>query len=451
LLRKAGAPIEHGTNATWGGTVYALDPAHAGVRSWLEELGRRAVQEWGYDYLKIDFLLYATEGDAHAGGATHAEAYRAGLAAIRNGLGPDAFLLGCGAPLQHAVGAVNGMRIGTDVDASWNGIQAPARATGLRSFYHRGVWFNDPDCLVVRPPLSLDEARVWTAIVALSGGMALLSDDLPRLPTDRLALLQRALPVAPVRGRAVDAGVAAREIAPAISASEADPVPLRGVWRFHTGDDLTWAQPGFDDSAWETIMVPEIWERAGHPGYDGFAWYRTRFTLPVPSVERARGTTFPALLDLGRLDDSDETYINGVNVGHTGTFPPEYRGDWQSFRGYMIPEGVLNWAGRMPWRFESTMGAATAASGAHGATPHRPGGSLKEHLAGGRWPSSIGATRQPPVRYRSPRWGYLSPGARSTTCGAMRRDPTWPAPSRRDSSRTAHWSWPCERRSLDHR
>ena len=345
LLRKDGAPIEHGTNATWGGTVYALDPAHAGVRSWLEELGRHAVQEWGYDYLKVDFLLYATAGDAHAGGATHAEAYRAGLSAIRNGLGPDAFLLGCGAPLQHAVGAVNGMRIGTDVDASWDGIQAPARATAVRSFYHRGVWFNDPDCLVVRPPLSLDEARVWTAIVALSGGMALLSDHLPRLPAERLALLQRALPVAPVRGRAVDAGETPRAIAPAIVAAEADPVSLRGVWRFHTGDDAAWAHPGFDDSAWETIVVPETWERAGHPGYDGFAWYRTRFTLPIPSVERARGTTFPALLDLGRLDDSDETYINGVKVGHTGTFPPEYRGDWQSFRGYAIPEGVLNWGG----------------------------------------------------------------------------------------------------------
>ena len=84
--------------------------------------------------------------------------------------------------VQNAVGAVNCMRIGTDVDASWDGIQAPARATGLRSFYQSGAWFNDPDCLVVRPPLSLDEARVWTAIVALSGGMALLSDDLPRLP-----------------------------------------------------------------------------------------------------------------------------------------------------------------------------------------------------------------------------------------------------------------------------
>lgn len=344
LLRSGGAPVTHGSNATWGGTVYALDPAYRDVREWLRDLARRVVNEWGYDYLKIDFLLYATSGDAHVGGATHAEAYRAGLAAIREGLGPDAFLLGCGAPLQHAVGAVSGMRIGTDVDASWDGIQAPTRATALRRFYHRGAWFNDPDCLVVRPPLSLDEARVWTTIVALSGGMALLSDDLPRLPVDRVALLQRALPVAPVRGRAVDLGQSDAELAPAIVADAIDPIPLRGIWRFRSGDDPGFAAAELDDAAWETIAVPSTWERSGHPEVDGFAWYRTRFALPVPSPERSAGVTnFAAALELGRIDDSDETFVNGTKVGQTGTFPPDYRGDWQAFRRYAVPDGVLRW------------------------------------------------------------------------------------------------------------
>jgi hypothetical protein len=346
LLRSGGAPQSQGTNATWGGTVYALDAAHPGARGWLRDLGRRVVHEWGYDYLKIDFLLYATTGDAHAGGATHAEAYRAGLAAIRDGMGPDAFLLGCGAPLQHAVGAVNAMRIGADVDATWGGIQAPARATALRSFYHRGTWLNDPDCLVVRPPLSLDEARLWTSIVALSGGMALLSDDLPRLPPDRIALLQRALPVAPIRGRAVDLGRSAPEVAPAIVAPQIDPIPLRGAWRFRAGDDARYAAHEIDDTTWEPIPVPRTWESSGHPGYDGFAWYRTRFTLPIPSPERSGGlVAIPAALELGRIDDTDETFVNGVKVGQTGTFPPGYRGAWEAFRRYVIPEGVLHWGG----------------------------------------------------------------------------------------------------------
>src|SRR2546425_451595 len=102
LLRRADGPIVWDTREDWGGKVYSLDGSHPQVQQWLFDLARRVVQEWGYDYLKIDFLLWATAGDAHYGGLTHAEAYRKGLAALREGLGTEAFLLGCGAPLQHA-------------------------------------------------------------------------------------------------------------------------------------------------------------------------------------------------------------------------------------------------------------------------------------------------------------------------------------------------------------
>jgi hypothetical protein len=30
-------------------------------------------------------------------------------------------------------------------------------------------------------------------------------------------------------------------------------VALNGPWQFHTGDDPRWADPGYDDSAWETV------------------------------------------------------------------------------------------------------------------------------------------------------------------------------------------------------
>lgn len=346
LLTEKGVPLALWDNPSWGGQVYALDGGHPEVQAWLGALARRVVQEWGYDYLKVDFLLYATRGDSHWGGATHAEAYRAGLAALREGLGTDAFLLGCGAPLQHAVGMVNGMRIGGDVDASWGGIQGPARAAALRSFYHRTTWFNDPDCLVVRPPLSPDEARVWASIVAVSGGMTLFSDDLPKLPDDRFALLERTIPPAPVAGRALDLSAPSDELAPAIVSPEIDPVPLTGPWRFHTGDDAAFAAKDYDDSAWESIRVPATWERAGHPGYDGTAWYRTRFSLPIPSPERTGGRLdLPVWLELGRLDDVDETFVNGVKVGQRGDFPPAYRSEWQTFRSYPLPGDLLEWGG----------------------------------------------------------------------------------------------------------
>ena len=91
---------------------------------------------------------------------------RAGFAALRRGAGDDAFLLGCGVPLSNVVGLVDASRIGPDVAPVWAldpademvpgylGIQ-PATShaftnTLTRSFMHRRLWLNDPDCLMLR-------------------------------------------------------------------------------------------------------------------------------------------------------------------------------------------------------------------------------------------------------------------------------------------------------------
>ena len=334
LLRDANGPVVCDTRAAWGGTLYALDGAHPKVQQWLYDLARRVVREWGYDYLRVDRLGWATVGTGHYGGLTHAEAYRAGLGAIRDGLGTEAFLVAGGAPLQHSVGLVNGMRIGPDVEATWAGIEPPARATGLRSFYHRSTWLNDPDCLVVRPPMPRTAAEVWASLVAITGGLTVFSDDLPKLPEDRIALLARTLPVAPVAGRPVEAGQGDPDVAPAIVAS-GEAHPIDGLWRFRTGDDPGYSGREFDEEAWETIRVPGRWAEAGHAGYAGVAWYRKRIQLPAAAPGPAGG---PAVfLELGKVADADETFVNGVKVGETA--------DAQAYRRYRVPPDALNWGG----------------------------------------------------------------------------------------------------------
>ena len=342
LLRDASGPVVCETREAWGGKIYALDGAHPKAQQWLFDLARRVVREWGYDYVRIDRLRWATVGTTHYGGLTHAEAYRAGLGAIRDGLGTEAFLLAGGAPLQHAVGLVNCMRIGPDVDASWSGIQPPVRAAGLRSFYHRSTWLNDPDCLVVRPPLSQAAAEVWASIVAVTGGLTLFADNLPKLPPDRLPLLQRTLPVAPVAGGAIETGVAEHDTAPAIVAGDAV-YPIGGPWRFRTGDDPSYGSRGFDEAAWETIRVPQRWDDAGHRDYVGFAWYRTRFQLPKQGD--AKTDRRDLFLELGKIADADETFVNGVRVGQTGELSLGGRGDPQAYRRYRVPSETLNWGG----------------------------------------------------------------------------------------------------------
>jgi alpha-galactosidase len=336
LLGDDGRPLTMDVQPHWGGPAFGLDASRRDVQDWLRDMARHAVDAWGYDYLKLDFLHYGARGGRPERGGSPHEALRAGLKALRQGAG-RAYLLGCGAPLQHALGQFDGMRIGSDVDATFDGIQPGARAALQRAHYHRRAWHNDPDALVVRAPLTLAEARAWTSVVALSGGVTMASDHLPRLGADRLELLQRAMPVAPVAARALDLARAETLLAPALATDGRALVALPRRWRFRPGDEPAWAAADFDDGAWEEIDVGVNWERAGHEELDGFAWYRTRFTAP----RRAPGG--PLALELGRIDDADETYLNGRRLGGTGTLPPDYHEAWQAWRRYPVPPDAVRW------------------------------------------------------------------------------------------------------------
>ena len=115
---------------------------------------------------------------------------------------------------------------------------------------------------------------------------------------------------------------------------------LSGKWRFTTGDDMAWAEPGFDDSAWEQVQVPEEGGQSVFDSYDGYAWFRLSFRLPAA----AKGT--PLVAALGGIDDADATYLNGVEIGSTGEFPPDSDSQWFEPRIYPVPAGAPNYGGR---------------------------------------------------------------------------------------------------------
>lgn len=201
----AGAPINALDN--WGSRNYCLDTTHPAALRWIESVVRSLAQEWGFDYLKLDFLYAAAvRGVRHERTATAIEAYRRGMVAVRRAAGPR-FLLGCGAPLLPSVGLVDGMRIGSDVAPYWkregSDVGGPAlanatRSTLVRGWMHGRWWANDPDCVLVREQdseLTEEEVRAWASVVALSGGMLMVGDDLTRLPPERIeGVLRRLLP-----------------------------------------------------------------------------------------------------------------------------------------------------------------------------------------------------------------------------------------------------------------
>ena len=113
--------------------------------------------------------------------------------------------------------------------------------------------------------------------------------------------------------------------------AQAQAIDLSEGWRFRTGNDTTWAAPTSADTAWAPIRVGVPWEEAGHPGYDGYGWYRT--SVVVPAAWRTSGNAYleeegELWLRLGLIDGADVAYVNGHRVGATGRLPPDYYGDW---------------------------------------------------------------------------------------------------------------------------
>ena len=109
-------------------------------------------------------------------------------------------------------------------------------------------------------------------------------------------------------------------------------VELTGPWKFHTGDDMRWADPNFDDSGWDTMdltppsastsliygtggFVPG-WIKRGYPGYSGFAWYRLR--VNIQNAHDARAAL--ALKMPAHFDDAYQVYVNGQRIGQFGRF-----------------------------------------------------------------------------------------------------------------------------------
>ena len=115
-------------------------------------------------------------------------------------------------------------------------------------------------------------------------------------------------------------------------------VPLYGPWKFTIGDSPIdqatgkplWAEPGFDDSHWETVdLTPQDgsmdpvaglsgyvpgWTLRGHKGYWGYAWYRIS-----AKVDTKPGNQL-ALLGPADVDDAYQAYDNGILVGSFGKF-----------------------------------------------------------------------------------------------------------------------------------
>ncbi|MFQ3561319.1 alpha-galactosidase [Streptomyces gramineus] len=177
-----GGPLHAGRN--WGHDLYVLDTTHPTAAAYLTEVFATLRAE-GYDYFKTDFLYTGAMDGVRHSGADPLTAYRQGIALIREAIGADAYLLGCGAPMLPSLGLFDAMRVSPDTaprrrpeadDYSQPG-QDPAEFTGTgRQWQHGRLWVNDPDCLMARP--AVETRARWAAHVEAVGGLVASSDRL---------------------------------------------------------------------------------------------------------------------------------------------------------------------------------------------------------------------------------------------------------------------------------
>jgi alpha-galactosidase len=189
--------------------IYGLDVTHPGAAGWLRELFKKVSEDWGYDFIKIDFVEWTllSAERYHDRTCSQAAAYRKGFELIRDAIGPKRHLLDCG-PMNNTVESLDSARIELDLPRlTWEqytgNSNSSAPAMAKRYYFNQRTWINDVDHLGLAL-LTLAQSRAAASIIALSGGTMISGDRLVDLDPDRLEILRKVYPSYGVAGRPID-------------------------------------------------------------------------------------------------------------------------------------------------------------------------------------------------------------------------------------------------------
>ncbi|MBR6701978.1 MAG: alpha-galactosidase [Clostridia bacterium] len=145
----------------WGG-AYTLDMYNPEAAEYIRNCFDVILNEWGYDMVKLDFLysqaIYPRNGKSR--GQIMCEA----MDFLRECVGEDKLILGCGVPLGPAFGVVDACRISCDVDLVYAGKfydklgvnrEVPSAQNSMnnsifRRHLNQRVFCNDPDVFFLR-------------------------------------------------------------------------------------------------------------------------------------------------------------------------------------------------------------------------------------------------------------------------------------------------------------
>ncbi|MFA7229580.1 MAG: putative Ig domain-containing protein, partial [Melioribacteraceae bacterium] len=124
---------------------------------------------------------------------------------------------------------------------------------------------------------------------------------------------------------------------------------LAESWKFIAADKNEFSKIDYNYMGWGEIRIDRNWENQGHENYDGYAWYRIRVLIPS-SLKRDAILKDSLKIFLGKIDDYDQSFINGKIFGINGrnveegspiddSFMKEQPIPWNKNRNYTLSCG----------------------------------------------------------------------------------------------------------------
>lgn len=105
---------------------------------------------------------------------------------------------------------------------------------------------------------------------------------------------------------------------------------INGRWKGLNFHDSLCSKVDYNDAKWPEMNLPVVWENTFLGNFDGAGWFRKKIELPHSWIGKE------LVLELGPIDDMDETFVNGTKVGG---FMED--GNWQMLRTYAVPDSLV--------------------------------------------------------------------------------------------------------------
>lgn len=175
----------------WGG-AYTLDFYNPEAREYIRNFFRVILREWGYDMVKLDFLY--SEAMQPRNGKSRGQIMCEAMSFLRECVGEDKLILGCGVPLGPAFGIVDACRISCDVDLKYKkkyynilgvNCEIPSAQNAInnsifRHHLNKRVFCNDPDVFFLRNTnlrFTFEQKLLLAKINNLCGNVLFVSDN----------------------------------------------------------------------------------------------------------------------------------------------------------------------------------------------------------------------------------------------------------------------------------